>query len=509
MVVVEIGSLQNGRSILVINCYRAPSDFDFVSRFSGFLQSLEINHYYSILVVGDFNFPNIQWVEGSGLAYSSSGEEASFTSLLTDYYLFQLMEHPTRGNNILDLVITSTPTFITAGPMTGPQWSDTGVPSDHFPVVFYLSVDVRLKENKRSKHYDFKHANFESLEQTLLLIPLSNGIHNLNSQEDFYSLWDSWNDFVFAALSTFVPKVKCKQTKRPPWITSELAKAINKKKSMWKRIKNSRTAANMEKFRKLRQHLKNWIRLERRNYVKNIADEIHSNSKRFWSYFAFKNKAKPIPDKLTYNNTTFSGDRARAEPFNDFFKSVYKDHSWCQVTFDEPAITDNSLCRVQVSVEEISKILSSLHVHKAIGPDKLPTIVLKECAESLAPSVTAVVNFGLRTGFQLTEWKKANVPLIHKKGKKFWVENYRPVSLLPVISKVQERSLVASLVPYVQEVLYTYQHGFQKGSHVLLNFWKYFMRLAVPLIVVSSLTSYIWTSLRRLTLYVLQNWCQN
>ena len=81
MVVVEIGSLKNDRSILVINCYRPPSDFDFVSRFSGFLQSLEINHYYSILAVGDFNFPNIQWVEGSGFAYSSSGEEASFTSL--------------------------------------------------------------------------------------------------------------------------------------------------------------------------------------------------------------------------------------------------------------------------------------------------------------------------------------------------------------------------------------------------------------------------------------------
>ena len=135
MVVVEIGSLKNDRSILVINCYRPPSDFDFVSRFSGFLQSLEINHYYSILAVGDFNFPNIQLVEGSGFAYSSSGEEASFTSLLMDYYLFQLVEHPTRGNNILDLLITNTPTFITAGPMTGPQWSDTGVPSDHFPVI--------------------------------------------------------------------------------------------------------------------------------------------------------------------------------------------------------------------------------------------------------------------------------------------------------------------------------------------------------------------------------------
>ena len=55
MVVVEIGSLQNDRSILVINCYRPPRDFDFVSRFSGFLQSLEINHYY-VLNLGSRRF---------------------------------------------------------------------------------------------------------------------------------------------------------------------------------------------------------------------------------------------------------------------------------------------------------------------------------------------------------------------------------------------------------------------------------------------------------------------
>ena len=132
-------------------------------------------------------------------------------------------------------------------------------------------------------------------------------------------------------------------------------------------------------------------------------------------------------------------------------------------------------------MEEISKILSSLDVHKAIGPDKLPTIVLKECAESLAPSVTAVVNFGLRTGLQLTEWKKANVPPIHKKGKKDLVENYRPVSLLPVISKVQERCLVTRLVPHVQEVLYTYQHGFQKGKSCVTQLLEVFHEIGSAL----------------------------
>ena len=160
---------------------------------------------------------------------------------------------------------------------------------------------------------------------------------------------------------------------------------------------------------------------------------------------------------------------------------ISRSHSRCQVTFEEPVITDNSLCRVQVSVEEISKILSSLDVLKAIGPDKLPTIVIKECAESLAPSVTAVVNFGLRTGLQLIEWKKANVPPIHKKGKKDLVENYRPVSLLPVISKVHDRCLVTRLVLHVHEILYTYQHGFQKGKSCVTQLLEVFHEIGSAL----------------------------
>ena len=327
-------------------------------------------------------------------------------------------------------------------------------------------MDVRLKDHPTIQRFDFKKADFASLKQALMLIPLSNGIDNVSSTEDFDSLWDSWNDLVFAALNTYVPKVNCRHANRPPWITKDLAKAINKKKTLWRRIKKSKTPANMEKFRKLRQHIKNWIRSERRNYIKTIANEIHTNSKRFWTFFTFKNKKKPVPEKIVYNNFTFSDDRARAEAFSEFFKSVFKDHSGCKVNSEKPTLptVDTSLCYIQVTVEEISKLLSSLDVHKALGPDNMPTVLLKECAESLAPSITAVINFSLREGVQLTNWKKANVSPIFKKGNSNLAENYRPVSLLPVISKVQERCVVSRLVPHVKNVLYPFQHGFQRGK---------------------------------------------
>ena len=70
------------------------------------------------------------------------------------------------------------------------------------------------------------------------------------------------------------------------------------------------------------------------------------------------------------------------------------------------------LSYVTVSVDEIVDILRSLDSKKAIGHDKLPTIVLKECADSLAPSITAIINFSLNKGFQLSDWKKANIPPI-------------------------------------------------------------------------------------------------
>ena len=208
----------------------------------------------------------------------------------------------------------------------------------------------------------------------------------------------------------------------------------------------------MEKFRKLRQHIKNWIRFEIRNYIKTIASEIHTNSERFWTFFSFKNKRKSIPEKVIHYIFTFSDDRARAEAFNAFFKSDFKDHSSCKVNLE--LTVSRSLCYIQVTVGEFSKVLSSLDVYKALGPDNLPTLVLKECAEFLAPSITAVINFSLREGVQLTNWKKANVSPIFKKGNSKLTENYRPISLLSVISKVQERCVASRLVPHIKKKYY-------------------------------------------------------
>ena len=213
----------------------------------------------------------------------------------------------------------------------------------------------------------------------------------------------------FTAVDTFVPKVNYKHSNRPPWISKDLAKDINNKETLWRRAKNSKSPQQVEKFRKLRQQIKNRLRYERRNYVKEISNETYRTSKRFWSFFSFKCKKKPIPDKVTYNGFSFSDDRGRAEAFDGFLNSIYKDHSKCVIDLNAPILpcVTEQLSHVTVSVDEVVDILRSLDTKKAIGHDKLPTIVFKECADPLAPSITAIINFSLNKGFQLSDWKKS------------------------------------------------------------------------------------------------------
>ena len=109
-------------------------------------------------------------------------------------------------------------------------------------------MDVKFKDISRVKRFDFKNANFESLKQVLLLTPLSSGIHSVNSIEDFDSLCHLWK-FYFAAVDNLVPKVNYKHSNRPPWISKDLAKDINKK-TLWRRIRNSKSHQKVEKFRK-------------------------------------------------------------------------------------------------------------------------------------------------------------------------------------------------------------------------------------------------------------------
>jgi hypothetical protein len=90
-------------------------------------------------------------------------------------------------------------------------------------------------------------------------------------------------------------------------------------------------------------------------------------------------------------------------------------------------------------------------------------MILKRCAPLLAPSLTVLSNMSSEAAQVPSEWKKANVTPIFKKGDKQCVSNYRPISLLSTASKVMERCIFDHLFPLLACQIHPLQHGFVKG----------------------------------------------
>jgi hypothetical protein len=121
---------------------------------------------------------------------------------------------------------------------SGPSYAEIGLPSDHYPVIFYINVLLKFKASNYKYCYDYKHADFEGLNE-LSLLPLSTSVDTIESQEKLNEAWKQWTTFVFAAIDKLIPKVRRRESNNPPWISKELVKAIkrNLKKFQAMRLK--------------------------------------------------------------------------------------------------------------------------------------------------------------------------------------------------------------------------------------------------------------------------------
>ena len=110
----------------------------------------------------------------------------------------------------------------------------------------------------------------------------------------------------------------------------------------------------------------------------------------------------------------------------------------------------------------VKKCIERLNEKKASGPDKIPIKVLKQCSTELAPILTSIFQQSLSTGEIPLDWKHANVVPIFKKGNRSKPENYQPVSLTVVISKMLEHIIVSQIMDHLdsQNILHENQHGF-------------------------------------------------
>ena len=103
-----------------------------------------------------------------------------------------------------------------------------------------------------------------------------------------------------------------------------------------------------------------------------------------------------------------------------------------------------------ISPDQVDKIIAQLKNSKSSGLDNLDTYILKLTRKAIVPSVCHILNLSLMTNRFPSKWKIAKiVPLYKGKGCKLDPKNYRPVAILPILSKVLERAMFLQMVNFM------------------------------------------------------------
>jgi hypothetical protein len=116
----------------------------------------------------------------------------------------------------------------------------------------------------------------------------------------------------------------------------------------------------------------------------------------------------------------------------------------------------------KVSIAEVQKVILSLDEKKSVGGE-IPLWLLKENLE-LSSYICTLLNEFFDTGIFPDTQKLANITPVFKKGNPFLKENYRPISILPLLSKILERVLHTQISDYMEAYLNPILCGFRKKT---------------------------------------------
>ena len=117
----------------------------------------------------------------------------------------------------------------------------------------------------------------------------------------------------------------------------------------------------------------------------------------------------------------------------------------------------------EIQITSVLKNLSKLKTNKSTGLDRITARLLKDAAVVIAPSLTQIFNLSLSSSTFPQIWKNGRVTPIFKSGERSDMSNYRPITVLPTLSKILERFVHTQIYNYLTEnkILTSNQFGFR------------------------------------------------
>ena len=343
--------------------------------------------------------------------------------------------------------------------------------SDH--KICYVTMTLHYRDRKSGEFSgrsfrDFRAVDFiGDLSRTnwddVLSIVLAEG--------DVDGCWERFTGRLCDVIDAHAPvKTFTRKEKNQPWMTNRIMEL--------RRIRDG-TKEIVEygggsEWRALLKRRKNEVDKEilaaKKNYCAGKINANIDNPTKLWKTI------KDLAPSCFSGSAKVTLDGSRADEFNEFFTGV-AERKRSEITTVEPEqesvylesfrVTDApTLDLLEITEEQTINTISKIPVSKATGMDGIPARILKLAVDVLSGPITKLINMVITQAIFPRCLKVAVVTPIHKKGNAEDPDNNRPISVLPILSKVVERIIKHQLVRHMTETnfLAKSQHGF-RSSH--------------------------------------------
>ena len=356
--------------------------------------------------------------------------------------------------------------------------------SDHF--MSFCIVEGKVRRTKDTP----KYIEVENITPSSLLnFETAIGNTDLLSQFDLNPLADP--NFNYNFLSSAIDHAKTKHIpkktrkfnkrkhKKEPWMTNNLLAHINRKNDMyreWKSTSNNEEYENKKiNFKTFDKIVTEEIKNAKHQYYFDTFTSHKNNIKKTWKTIdETLNRGKrrtQFPNEFTIDNKSIADHKEIADNFNIFFANIGvklssgNDRQNGDKSFSD-YLNNPTERRFNFSVINESEVLATINKLKnknSSGVDEISNKLLKAIGTELSKPLTIIINQCLLTGIFPDLLKIAKVKPLFKRGETCQLNNYRPISLLPTISKIFERIIYSQLYAYFSQnnLLSEEQYGFR------------------------------------------------
>ncbi|XP_066017879.1 uncharacterized protein [Pocillopora verrucosa] len=271
---------------------------------------------------------------------------------------------------------------------------------------------------------------------------------SIESYSDPNLMWAAWKQLFLECVNKHAPlHVKRARVSKSPWITPYLKKRMHDRDILKLKASRSKDANDWLQFKKCRNLVNNEIKKAKELFYKRALDENEGNSRQTWrivnELMSRKTNNCSIKE-IKSNGNSIYGPPEMADAFNNHFSSIgpklasqiYSNNGPSHLHYLEG--TDKRFELKCINPSKVFSLLSKLCKSKATGLDMISSRLLRECADLIADPLCFIFNQSIRSGVFPQEWKCAKVIPLFKEGDHSDLNNYRPISIVPIVAKVFE-----------------------------------------------------------------------